>query len=435
MPPGIPNIVGNECAERFSFYGMKGILVVFMTTYLVNRLGQPDVMTEEQAKSWFHLFTSALYGLSFFGAILSDGFLGKYRTIMILSIVYCFGHFALAIDETRLGLIVGLALIAIGSGGIKPCVSAHVGDQFGTRNTHLRERVFAWFYLAINAGSFVSMLLTPWLLENKNFGPKWAFGVPGIAMALATFVFWMGRKRFAHIPAGGRQFLNEILSIEGFKSIGKLVPIFFFVAIFWSLYDQTGSAWVLQAKKMDLYFLGHLWLPSQIQAVNPLLILILVPTFAYVLYPLMGRMFRLTPLRKMGIGFALCALSFVIAALVETRISAGESPSIGWQILAYLIITAGEVMVSITCLDFSYSQAPPKMKSMVMALFLFSVAVGNVITAGVNVFIQNEDGTTKLVGAEYYMFFTILMVGATLIWIPIAKRYKEKNYNAATTIS
>lgn len=430
MPPGIPNIVGNEGAERFSFYGMKGILTVFMTTYLVNRLGQPDVMTEEQAKSWFHLFTSAVYGLSFLGAIISDGFLGKYRTIMYLSIVYCFGHLALALDDTRLGLAVGLTLIALGSGGIKPCVSAHVGDQFGARNENLRERVFSWFYLAINLGALISMLLTPWLLANKNYGPSWAFGVPGIAMALATLVFWMGRHRFAHIPAGGKQFLKEMFSSEGLKAIGKLVPVYAFVAIFWALYDQTGSAWVLQAQKMDLNFLGHTWLPSQVQAVNPLLILILAPAFAYAVYPVMGRLFGLTPLRKLGIGFVLCILSFVITAWVEARITAGETPNIGWQILGYVVITAAEVLVSITCLDFSYSQAPKKMKSLVMALFLFSVSLGNLVTSGVNVFIQNADGTTKLVGAEYYVFFAVLMAVATLIWIPVAKWYPEKTYVA-----
>ena len=85
----------------------------------------------------------------------------------------------------------GLALIALGAGGIKPCVSAHVGDQFGKQNKHLITKVFGWFYFSINFGSTVSMPLTPWLLEH--YGPGWAFGVPGILMAIATFVFWLGR--------------------------------------------------------------------------------------------------------------------------------------------------------------------------------------------------------------------------------------------------
>src|SRR5690606_9656710 len=110
-----------------------------------------------------------------FGAILSDWLLGKYRTIILLSLVYCAGHIALSADETRLGLFAGLILIAIGAGGIKPCVSAHVGDQFGAKNQQLLPRVFGWFYFSINLGAAVSSLLTPVLL--KRHGPWLAFGV------------------------------------------------------------------------------------------------------------------------------------------------------------------------------------------------------------------------------------------------------------------
>ncbi|MEW8032202.1 MAG: hypothetical protein AB2819_08160, partial [Candidatus Thiodiazotropha endolucinida] len=127
MPAGIPFIIGNEAAERFSFYGMRAILVVFMTQYLLNSSGVAEPMNEEEAKGWFHLFVSAVYITPLLGALISDGLLGKYRTIILLSLVYCLGHFALALDHTRLGLLLGLGLIALGSGGIKPCVSAHVG--------------------------------------------------------------------------------------------------------------------------------------------------------------------------------------------------------------------------------------------------------------------------------------------------------------------
>ena len=107
-------------------------------------------MDNNKATQWYHLFTSAVYFTPILGAVLCDVFLGKYRTILLLSIVYCLGHFALALNETKMGLIIGLSLISIGAGGIKPCVSAHVGDQFGKSNSHLLERVFSWFYLSIN---------------------------------------------------------------------------------------------------------------------------------------------------------------------------------------------------------------------------------------------------------------------------------------------
>ncbi|MEZ4872707.1 MAG: MFS transporter, partial [Bdellovibrionales bacterium] len=210
FPPGIPFIVGNEAAERFSYYGMRAILVVFMTKYLMTAGGDSDVMTAAEAKTWYHTWSTAVYFTPLFGAILSDLFLGKYRTIILLSIVYCLGHIALAMDETRSGLALGLTLIAIGSGGIKPCVTAHVGDQFGPMNKQLLGRIFGWFYFSINLGSFISTLATPWLLQA--YGPSVAFGVPGILMITATIVFWLGRNSFVHIPAGGKRFLQQSFS-------------------------------------------------------------------------------------------------------------------------------------------------------------------------------------------------------------------------------
>ena len=160
MPGGIPYIISNEAAERFSFYGMRGILVVFMTKYLVDETGQLAVMGKEEATGYYHLFVSAVYFMPLLGALLSDILLGKYRANLSLSIVYCLGHLVLALDDTRLGLALGLGLISLGSGGIKPCVSAHVGDQFGQTNASLLERVFALFYFSINLGAFISTLLT-----------------------------------------------------------------------------------------------------------------------------------------------------------------------------------------------------------------------------------------------------------------------------------
>ena len=140
---------------------MRAILVVFMTKHLLNSSGELDLMTDPEARRWFHLFVAGVYFFPFLGALLSDIFLGKYRTILTLSVVYCLGHFALAINETRLGLAVGLTLIAVGSGGIKPCVCAHVGDQFGKTNKDLIETVYSCFSSAIHVGSFTATLLTP----------------------------------------------------------------------------------------------------------------------------------------------------------------------------------------------------------------------------------------------------------------------------------
>lgn len=426
MPRGIPYIVGNEAAERFSYYGMRSILVVFMTKYLLDRSGNLATMSDEEAKASYHFFTMSVYFLPFFGAILADAFLGKFKTIMILSIVYCLGHFTLAIDATRLGLVIGLGLIAMGAGGIKPCVSATVGDQFTSSNQHLISRVYGWFYFSINFGSAFSTIWIPSLLEHR--GPHWAFAMPGVAMLIATIIFWLGRRKFIHVPPGGKAFVQDVFGPVGRQTMLKLASVYVFVSVFWSLWDQTASAWVLQAQKMDLHFLGRDWLASQIQTANPVFTLAFIPLFSYLIYPAINKVFPLTPLRKIGIGLFLTVPSFLIPTWVETQIAQGLRPNIGWHFLAYALITAAEVMVSVTSLEFAYTQAPNRMKSFIMSFYLGAIALGNGFTALVNVFIQNPDKTSKLPGVQYYLFFDVFMLVTAITFIFVALRYREQTY-------
>ncbi len=429
MPPGVPYIIGNEAAERFSFYGMRSILIVFMTQYLVTSSGATDHMGDAEARQYFALFVAAVYFLPILGAILAEGFIGKYQTIFWLSIVYCFGHFALALNDTRMGLLLGLGLISFGAGGIKPCVSANVGDQFGESNKHLISKVFGWFYFSINAGSFISTILCPILLHDPRFGPRWAFGLPGVMMVLATVFFWLGRKKFVHIPPGGLGFLKQVFSKEGGLALLRLAMVYVFVAVFWSLWDQSsGGSWTLQAQHLDLHWFGMNLLPSQVQTANPILILILIPVVNYGLYPWMGRFFEVTPLRKIGIGLFLTAFSYVVIWHIQRLIDAGGTPSVNWQFLAYFILTLGEAMVSITGLEFSYTQAPNKMKSAVMALWLFTVSAGNLFTAEVNHFIQNADGTLKMNDQQYFLFFAGIMFVAAVIFVIFAMSYQGRTY-------
>jgi POT family proton-dependent oligopeptide transporter len=426
MPAGIPYILTNEAAERFAFYGSRCILTVFMTEYLLGPSGALKVMNEQSCLSIFHLFVAVVYFMGIFGAIISDIWLDKYRAILYFSIIYCVGFLSLVIDQSRLGLFTGLALIAIGGGIIKPCVSANVGDQFGQSNKHLLERIYNWFYFAINFGAFFSNLLTPWLLDK--YGPRAAFSVPAVSMFAATLAFWLGRKKFVHVPAGGIKHIKEIFSGDGLKAIRKLSVIYVFVIMFWSLYDQMDSSWVILAKSLERNWLGYKWLPSQIVAANPLLIMLLIPLFSYVIYPGINKIFPLTPLRKASIGLFIAALPFAVAGAIKSRVVAGEQPSVCWLFLAHVIIATAEVMVSITLLEFSYTQAPKKMKSLIMALFFLTIFMGNSFTSIVNLVIQNPDGTSKLPGARYFWFFTIVMLATAVIFIPVARWYKPKEY-------
>lgn len=428
MPPGVPYIIGNEAAERFSFYGMNSILVTFMTAHMLTAQGTPNHFTPERANEWYHNFATAAYGLCIVGAFLADAVWGKFRTVMVLSIAYCLGHFALAINDTQNGLLFGMALIALGAGGIKPCVSANVGDQFGPANQHLMQQVYNWFYFSINSGSAISTLLIPWLLNHKRFGPHWAFGVPGVLMLLATIVFWLGRKRFVHIPPNFKEFKEEVLSREGLIAIRNLLILVPFVGMFWAIWQQNFSSWVTQAGKMDLVFLGIKCLPEQIQTANPVVLLLMLPLFSYVVYPAIDKVFPLTPLRKIGIGMFLGVVAFLFPVWIEIQLAAGAKPNIGWQLLAYVFLTAAEIMVSVPHLEFCYRQGPKRLKSISLCMYLLAISAGNFFAAQVNHFIQKEDGKSMFTGPEYFCFFTGALFVASVLFIFVAKSYKGKDY-------
>ncbi|MFA5266131.1 MAG: hypothetical protein WC378_20095 [Opitutaceae bacterium] len=228
FPPGIPFIVGNEGAERFSFYGMRQILYIYLTSLFIGFVAEDSVapqalaLAKAHATQVHHLFIAGVYLFPMIGAILADRLLGKYKVILWVSLIYCAGHGALAIGghlgyiaqigPAQMVIFAGLMLIALGSGGIKPCVSANVGDQFTAKNAHLVSGIFQIFYFIVNCGSFFATLLTPWLY--KNFGASIAFGVPGILMAVSALVFWLGRNRFVRVPPkpGGKLGLIDFLT-------------------------------------------------------------------------------------------------------------------------------------------------------------------------------------------------------------------------------
>jgi len=439
MPPGVPYIIGNEAAERFSYYGMKSVLTVFMAHYILNQSGVLAPMSSNEAYMYTHYFVFGVYFLPILGAIIADGLLGKYWTILSLSIVYCLGNLTLACMATSWGvaigqrtmLAIGLFLICLGAGGIKPCVSANVGDQFGESNKHLLSKMFGWFYFSINAGSFISSILCPWLLANPKYGPGWAFGIPGIAMVIATLFFWGGRKKMVHVPPAGITsfFGRETFSKEGLLTLGRIAMVYVFILVFWALWGMSnGAEWTLQAEKMNLHWMGMDLIAAQVQTANPILILIFIPLVNYVIYPAINKVFALTPLRKIGIGLFITALSFVVIVMIQGWIDAGQKPSINWQLLAYVILTLGEAMVSITGLEFSYTQAPNTMKSSVMALWLLTVASGELFVGLVNKWILGGGEAHKVSDYQYFTFFTWLMFGAAVVFTIVACFYKGRTY-------
>lgn len=431
MPKSVPYLVANEGAERFSYYGNNVILMVYMTGACIG-------MSEGEAAGWIHLFKGAVYFFPLFGALLADVFWGKYRTIFWLSLVYCLGHLIMALPgswfhDLRVPLFWGLAFIALGSGGIKSCASALVGDQFTAENQHLMNRVYNWYYLAINIGAFVSSLLTPWLL--KHYGPEWAFGVPGVLMGVATLIFWLGRKKYRVAKASGKSFLKDLTDRTSLWCLGKISLVFVFLIIFWSVYDQNSTRWVEQATAMNPHpfeawsFLpasirGFEVLPSQMQAVNPFLILVLIPIFTRWVYPWWNRVLGSSTLLKIAVGLFLLVAGSLFPLWFESARLSGTVLNIAWQFPAYVVLTIAEVLVSVTSLEFAYTQAPRTMKSLVMGVYLLTITMGNWLTAGVN--FLSQVFPTYLMGIGYFRFFLILALVNAVLFLIVARYYKEQ---------
>jgi POT family proton-dependent oligopeptide transporter len=460
IPRSVPFIIGNEFAERFSFYGMRSIIAVFLVHQFFSN--ESSVIANAHSNSINHTFSTLVYATPLLGAILADWFFGKYRVILIGSLVYTIGHFLLSMFDTSLGgFETGLIIIAFSAGAIKSCVSANVGDQFDHKNQHLMSSIYSWFYFSINAGSMVSLLLIPVIYEK--FGAKWAFGVPGILMAAATYIFFSGRKLYVRLPPKGINKANFVSvsiyalinrfkkradgkkgweaaivkygaeKVDGIKAVWRIMAVFAFIPIFWSLWDMNGAEWVLQSTKMDLdlgVFNIHI-LPSQIQFVNAVFLLVLIPVFNYGVYPLVEKLgIKLTALRKIGAGLFITGFSFVIIALIQVKVDAGLHPSVWWQILAFIILSAGEVLVSITGLEYAYTQSPPSMKSTMTAIWYFTYSIGSFFNAVVNNSIANNGFFKIFTGASYYWLFVGICFGFVVVFILVSPYIREKAYLA-----
>ncbi len=464
FPKSVPFIIGNEAAERFSFYGMRSILTLFLVKQFFNPTGNAALSTvaDARANSLNHYFVMLAYALPFVGGLVADWFTGKYKLILYISIVYCFGHLLLSIFDTNLdGFTFGVIVVAIGAGGIKSCVSANVGDQFDATNQDLLSKVYGWFYFAINSGSMFSTMLIPWTYQN--YGAKWAFGIPGILMALATVIFFSGRKKYVRVaPAGvnknnlvfitfyalthlsekkpGESILDvakekfDPEKVEGMKAVYRVIMVFFFALAFWAVWDQCLSEWVLYADKMDrainLGFTSFTVLAGQVSTINTVFLLIFIPIFNYWIYPALDkRGLKTTPLRRLGFGLLLTASSFVVIAVIHKSIDAGAHPSIWWQVFAYMLLSAAEVLVSITGLEYAYTHSPKSMKSTMTGIWFLVVSAGNLITALVNGFIADGGWWAQnLKGANYEWFFVTFILVFFVIFIFVAPRLKEHNY-------
>ncbi|KAM7065968.1 solute carrier family 15 member 1 [Acridotheres tristis] len=366
FPLSIFFIVINEFCERFSYYGMKAVLTLYFTRFLR--------WEDNFATAIYHTFVALCYLTPILGAIIADSWLGKFKTILYLSIVYAIGQAVLSVGSIseltggsannlapNIALsMIGLILIALGTGGIKPCVSAFGGDQFEENQERQRGTFFSLFYLSINAGSLLSTLITPTLrasecgIHTKQECYPLAFGVPAVLMAVALVVFIIGSRMYKKVKPRGNIML-EVSKCVGFaiknrfrhrskefpkrehwldwasdkydkrliaqtKMVLRVLFLYIPLPMFWAVFDQQGSRWTLQATAMNGDF-GFQIQPDQMQIVNPILIVVMVPVVDSLVYPLIKKCkLNFTPLKKMTVGMFLGSLAFVAAALVQVQI-------------------------------------------------------------------------------------------------------------------
>ena len=436
FPRAVPFLLGNEVAERFSYYGMRAILPTFLVAQFFNP-GHRAALTavaEAQANDFVHSFAALGYALPVVGALLADWVLGKYRVILYLSLLYCVGHALLAAFADNLtGFRLGLLVVAVGMGGIKSSVTANLGDQFDHANAHLLPKAYGWFQLAIDVGAALSTALIPEVYAR--YGPALAFGVPGVLMGVATLLFWLGRGRYVRVPPAG---LAQGLRLtfgpgEGRAALRRVGVVFGFIPVVWALYDQSVSEWVLQAAHLN----RQLWpgftpLPEQLQILGIVFGIGLNPLLTYRVYPALARRgLRPSPLRRMGAGMVLVGLALAIVAGIQHQLDRGGSPSVWWQVLAYFVVAGGTLLVAVTGLEYAYTHSPPALKSFTTALWLLTIAGGNFFLSVMNGSIAAGGFFARFQGANYYWFFVALMAVNVTLFALVASRLREKSYVGA----
>lgn len=357
-PKSIYLILTIEFCERFSFCGLRTMLSLYLRDVLQ--------FSEKDATVLYHIFYALCYFVPIMGAIVADSFYGRYRTIRVFSFVYVLGNILLclgAVPTLKLPVvkttILGLVLIGIGTGGIKPCVAALCGEQFCVPEQRFYlERFFSVYYFIINIGGFLGMIFIPMIRKSIScFGTDscYALGfiVPAILMILALLLFVIGKPLYT-IRCPKKNIILQFLKCMSFSLRKKiscssdkkkqhwldyaeeeypprlisdmkvvLAILFVFVPLplFWSLFDQLGSSWTFQAARTDSHIFGIHILPDQMQVISPMMSLILIPLFDNVIYPTLDRIGILeNPLRRMVCGGCIAGFAFLSAGFVELNL-------------------------------------------------------------------------------------------------------------------
>lgn len=426
-PTGFYFFFWGELAERCSFYGMKVILIIYMTKTLGFKDGE--------ATQWESYFTAAAFLTPLLGGWIADRYLGKYWTIVGFAIPYVIGN-ALMMFEGKYFLLAAMAIIALGSGVIKPNISSLMGmtyDQQRPGQDQLRSNAFMMFYWAINFGSLISKFFMP-ILRNK-VGPNMAFLLPTALITLALAIFALGKRHYAKDTPSSKQKLSPEEKQERWVVFFRLLGVFVLIIVFWSVFLQKDSVWVYFIRDhINLTINGVEYKPDQFLFLNAFFILTLLPIAAWIYQVLDRRGIKLRPTDKMQLGFvftALAPLVFVIVSLLP-----GTGHSILWVVLAFFFLTIGEVLISPVGLELAFVAAPKTMKGFVTGCFLLTSFAGGTLNGLITPwYSEMENGVRVLSPTMYFSFQVIALVIAMTAFYIIAIPFNRRMAGEQKTAS
>jgi POT family proton-dependent oligopeptide transporter len=416
-PRGFWFVFWGELAERASFYGMKALLVL----YMIDKLGYSDANSSTVAS----FFTAFAYILPIAGGYIADRWLGKFRTIIYFAIPYILGHIILGTYTTEVGLYVALALLACGSGSIKPNVSTLMGQMYQEQGkTHLLSQAFSWFYMAINIGAASTTTTLPFIRDH--YGYSAAFMAPTILMAVSLGIFYLGKKHYPKEDVRARALVPRSAEErhEDRATLVRISGLFALIVFFWSVFDQSYSTWTLFARDyliLDTPF-GHIP-PDAIQGLNPIMIVVLSPLFAWIWSRTdTSETRRLSSVTKMLIGFFLVILCMGVMA-VAGFVAAASKISILWEAGAYVLMTMAELCISVIGLQMAFEEAPDRMKSMITGIWLCTVFLGDMFAGWFSrIYTQTTPG-------NFYTLMTVMIVGVTVAFYFVGKRFERGRSN------
>ncbi len=384
-PRGLSTLFFTEMWERFSYYGMRAFLILYMTAPVAaGGLGFADA----DAGSIYGTYTGSVWGASILGGLAADRFLGQYRSVLIGGIIIALGHFTLAFKALP-AFYSGLAMIVIGTGLLKPNVSTLVGSLYEKGDAR-RDAGFSIFYMGINLGALFGPIIAGYLAQRVDW--HIGFACAGVGMTFGLIQYVIGRKRL-HVSVGqavepqkeiNRPAEQTVLqgskgfSAEEWKRIGAIFIFFFVAVLFWGAYEQAGSTLNLFADRYTrLQVFGMAFPSSWFQSVQPIFVIALAPVFAW-MWVRLGKYEPSVP-AKLAIGVLFMGISFLVLVPAGSFAQSAEGVRVSpwWLILSYGISEFGELCLYPVGLSAVTKLSPTRIVGVMMGVWFLSNAFGN----------------------------------------------------------